>query len=196
MYKFNPFQAPSRYVWKDPDTGYEYVSADKQGLINHIRNYRTQNGLSEIDYLDMSIEDHLCRLPENVGKCSSVPLKRGWFEYVSGGMSLVKNMFYGEKNMVEKSEADRRAVICGACKYNTCPDSDLKAYDQWANSLAIASTGGKKTVVDDKLFNCEVCTCCLKAKVHSKGPFVLDNEQKKKMISVGCWQVEGTVDAR
>lgn len=178
-------------MWIDPDTGHKFVAANKIELIKYIRNYRSQNDLSEIDYLAMSVDDYLCRLPENVGKCEEIQLKRGFFEYASGGMALLKNVFFGEKNMVDQEEAERRAVICELCPYNSFPDESLEGYDQWANGLAVASTGGKRTSKDKELRNCEVCTCCLKAKIWSKGPFKLDESQISKMKEVGCWQIEG-----
>ncbi len=190
MFKFSAFQAPSRYVWKDPDTGREFVADSKIELLNHIRQYRAQNDLSEIEYLDMAVDDYLCQLPENVGKCEKVVLKRGWFQYVSGGLNLVKNVFYGEKNMVDQYEAERRADICVSCPNNFFPDRN--DFTIWADSLAVASTGGKKTSKDKLLGNCDACSCTLKAKVHQKGPFKLSKEVESKM-PLFCWQLQDRV---
>lgn len=187
MLKFNPFQAPVRYVFVDPDTGREFVGKTKEDLVVHIRNYRTQNELDEIDYLDMAIDDYLCRLPENAGKCGEMELKRGWFEWSTGAFNVIKNVFFGDKNIVDQSEAERRSKICLGCPYNIFPDRDN--FIKFADGLAEAQTQGRKVSEHEKLGSCEVCTCSLRSKVFFKGPFLLRQAQKDKMKAVGCWQV-------
>ena len=187
--KLLPYAAPRRFIFIDPDTGYKYRAANKKDLFVQILNYRAQNRLEPIEALDLVLEHYWCTLPENAGSCETVKLKRGFMQTVQGGVALIKNFFYGEENMVGQEEADRRAKICIKCPHNFNPDKYF--YEQWADEVAENSTFGKKSAHYGELFNCEVCTCPLRAKVFYKGPFVLNDEQKQKMKEVGCWQTEG-----
>lgn len=188
MLKFISFQGPSSLYFKDPDTGQEFKAHTKPELVKLIRNYRAQNNLEEIDYLSLALDDYLCRQSENAGKCAEINLKRGFFEYVSGGMALLKNVFYGSKNMVDQVTAEERASVCVKCPYNTIPAEE--GFEAYTNRLAEAMTGGRKVSVHGDLGECAVCFCCMRAKVFSKGPFKLSEEDRGKMAEVGCWQVK------
>lgn len=190
MYKFLPTESPHDWYFIDPDTGREYRAASKRALFSLILNYREQNRLPTIEQLNDVLENFLCSLPENAGKCHEYQLSRGFDSYVKGGIALVQNLFFGEKNIVADEEAERRAHICIKCPQNVFPDKDL--FVKWSDNLAFHSTGGKKVSVHNGLGNCGCCTCPLKAKVFHKGPFKLTEKEEKciKDTTVPCWQLE------
>lgn len=185
MLQLRPFIAPKRYVFVDPNSKHLYKAATKEDLILQIEGYRSQNRLPKIEALHLVLENYWCSLPENTGLCQEMKLKRGVLEYVQGGVALVRNYFYGEKNMVDQVDADVRASTCVKCPHNTFPDRG--AFITWSDELAEASTGGRKSILHDRLGNCEVCTCCLKAKVWFKGPFKLKKSVNEK-LPIFCWQ--------
>lgn len=187
MRRFLPHFGASRYIFTDPDTGREYTAPNFRKLIQQIHNYREQNQLEPIPYIETVVENYICSLPENAGKCDNIKLKRGILSYLKGGIALLENIFYGEENMVSPEVAEKRALICIKCPYNSFPDKG--AFIAWADEVAEASTGGKKTSNYDKLGNCIVCSCPLRAKVWYKGTIKLTPEQEKQMSEVGCWQV-------
>ena len=133
--------------------------------------------------MDQVLENYWCGLPENAGKCSVVNLSRGWYHYLKGGIALLENMFFGEKNMVSQEEADARGSVCIECPFNVFPDRD--AFIQWSDEIAEASTGGKRSKHHDELGNCEICTCPLRAKVWNKDAKMTEKESEKAPDF--CW---------
>jgi hypothetical protein len=188
MLSFKPFESSSIWQFPDPDSGRMHIGKTRAELVQNITGYRAQNNLEPIVRLDLVLNHYLCSLPINVGKCIQEPLKRGFMQYMKGGLALVQQLFYGEKNMVDKEEADRRGAICADCPSNVKIDD---GYIKWADDLALHTIGDKKSSYHDKLFNCEACSCPLRCKVFYKGPFVLSVEevQKMKAAKKDCWQL-------
>lgn len=184
MQKLTAFAAPARYVFRDPDTKYEYLATSKAALVNHITNYRVQNRLKPIEHLDAVLENYWCGLPENLGRCEPLKLKRGLLSYVKGGVGLLETVLM--KHIVSSEEAEARAKICAGCPLNVFPDKD--GFIKWSDAIAEAATGGKKTTLDEQLGNCSVCSCTLKAKVWFGGKLRLKPEERKQMLEVNCWQ--------
>lgn len=107
--------------------------------------------------------------------------------YIKGGISLIKNIYYGDKNMVSEAVADKRSTICAECPFNVFPDKG--AFLKWSDDIAEGSTGGKRSVNHDLLGSCEICTCPLKAKVWYKAPdgrYMTDKELAQAPSY--CWQ--------
>lgn len=187
---FKPLDSPVTWKLPDPDTGYLHTGRSLSELVKFIVSYRSQNGLKEIAHLDIVISNYLCSLPENVGKCKSIKIKRGILQYLKGGVALLENIFYGEANMVPQEEADRRAAICVDCPCNVFPDRGT--FLQWTDDMALHAVGDRKSTYHDKLGSCEGCTCVLKSKIFFKGHFKLSKDEEDKMqeCSAGkCWQL-------
>lgn len=184
MQKLIPFAAPARFVFLDPDTKHEYSAPSKEELIRHIEGYRTQNRLKPIESLAVILENYWCGLPENMGKCAQLPLRRGLLSYVKGGVALIENILM--KKMVSVEEAEARAKICLSCPHNVFPDKD--AFVKWSDELAENATGGRRVSAHEQLGNCDVCTCTLKAKVWFGGTLRLTGAERQKMKAVNCWQ--------
>jgi len=184
--KFRPFQTSADWEFKDPDTGRVHKTATQEELIKLIVSYRAQNGLDEIENLNLVLENYLCNMPLNEGKCSSFfPLKRGFIATVKGGVALLKSMMY--KSFVSQEVADGRSNICRTCPYNVFPDKG--PFIKWSDTVAEGAVGNRKSKYHDELGNCEVCTCPLRAKVFYDGEIKLPDDQQEVMRKVGCWQV-------
>ena len=132
--KFKPFKTPYRWIFVDPDTQRAYSALTKKELFNQIINYRDQNKLAPIQALEHVIENYLCSLPENASNCEPEKLKRGWMSFIKGGVAVLENIFYGEKNMVSQEEADRRSEICLQCPNNVFPDRG--GFVKWTDEVA------------------------------------------------------------
>lgn len=184
--KFASFKGPKSFIFKDPDTGYEFNAPTRKALIRHIVSYRAQNGLEEIESLNSVLENYWCHLPENCGACIDAPFKRGFLEYLKGGISLVKQMAY--KSFASQELADKRAEICIGCKYNVFPDKGF--FIKWSDDIAQESVGNRRSKHHKKLGNCGVCSCVLRAKVFFMGNPQLTSTQIKQMNDVNCWQPE------
>ena len=184
--RFLPFCAASSWWFTDPDTGQGFQAVDKPDLIKQILAYREQNGLPEIYMLSEVIDNFLCGLPENRGKCGkNEKLQRNLWTTLKGGILLIKNVLIGVT--VPQAVADVRSEKCLNCPHNVNPDKGK--YDKWADRLAEASVPGKKSKFHNQIANCEVCTCPLRVKVWTYGPFGNTKEQEAQMRKVGCWQI-------
>lgn len=186
MRTFIPSEGPTRYSFKDPDTGYMYHAHTKQALMSRILAYREQNELEFIPNLSLVIDNYLCSLPENSGKCMEAKLRRSLMSYIKGGIALLMDVAYYKQ--VSKEEAGYRARQCIECPHNVFPDKD--AYLVWADDIAERATGGKKSEYYDLLGNCAVCSCPLRAKVWYGGDVSLSAEEEKQMKEVNCWQLK------
>lgn len=185
--KFRPFFGPSRYVWKDPDTGREFQEASKKELIERITAYRDQNNLEKIENISFVLENFWCSQIENRGKC--VPTEtpgRTFMGYFKGGVALLKNMAY--QSYVHQSVADRRADICVKCPHNKFHDHG--PFVAWSNQMAVASVGSRRSSRHDELAECAICQCPLRSKVWYSGSIELEPEWIEPMEKAGCWQLE------
>lgn len=182
---FNQFNSPKRFIFKDPDNQSKvYEGVSYQDLYAKIRGYRSQNEMSEIPYLETVVENYLCRLPENVGKCvPRPPLKRGLIPTIKGGIALIQNLMYSK--FVSQEVADERALICVSCPKNVFPDKG--PFLRWSDEIAELSVGKRRAKDHDRLGNCEVCSCPLRAKVWYTGPFKFTRRQISKFPDF-CWQ--------
>lgn len=184
-----PSAAPKHYVFIDPDTRRKFTAASKQELAKSIVAYRAQNGLAPIKHLDIVLDHYWATLPENAHNAEQAPpLQRGLLAYLKGGMALVDNIWYGEKNMVDQRVANERANQCSTCRFNVFPDKG--PFMAWADMIADNSIGDRKTPYDSKLGNCAVCSCVIRAKVHWGKEISLSNEEVSKMRTVACWQLK------
>lgn len=187
--KFKPLEAPDRYFFVDPDTGRRFQAYTKDAIVKQIVSYRAQNELEPLEYLGVVIDAYMCSLPEFKHKCEqSEPFSRDFFGYIQGGIALIKNVFYGDKHMVNQIVADSRADQCVKCKFNVFPDKG--PFLKWSDNIAEASTHGRKSRHYNDLGNCEVCSCPLKAKVWYKGSSDFCEEEVKKFKEVNCWQLK------
>jgi len=188
MLQFNPFETSSFWEFPDPDTQYLHKASSREDLVKRIVAYRAANHLEDIERLDLVIDHYLCGHPKNTGKCKDIPLKRGFLQYLKGGISLIQNLYY--KKFVSKEVAEERALICSSCPCNTFPDSG--PFIEWSDMIALHSVGDRRVIIADKLGSCLACSCVMKAKVWYTGPFNLSDEERDIMAACkkDCWQLK------
>lgn len=192
MFTFRPFESSSVQKLPDPDTGHMHVGTTRAELVSRIMNYRSQNALPPIERLDLVIDNYLCTLPENAGKCKPLEVRRGLMQYIKGGLVLVQNLMMGKKNIVAETVSRERAAICKECKFNVKAD-ESDNFISWSDEIAYQSLPDD---IDSSahrftLFNCVCCSCPLRVKIWAKGPFPLSKEERAMMESanVQCWQL-------
>jgi hypothetical protein len=187
LLKFRPFNTSLVWKFQDPDTRFHYSADSRENLVRLIVQYRANNQLPPIERLDLVLENYLCRLPQNAGKCCARgKLQRGLYTFLKGGLVLVQNLLYDKT--VDDEVANERAKQCVACPLNVFPDKG--PFVKWADRIAEASVGPKTTAYNDKLGSCAACTCVLKAKVWYAGTLTLSKEEKGMMEAVNCWQLK------
>lgn len=181
--KLKSFEAPQLYSFTDPDTGYHYQAANQEKLVQHIVAYRAQNGLEPLEALGAVLQNYWCAQPENKGRCEHYVLKRGFLQTLKGGIALLTNFMY--EKFVSQEEAERRAKICLDCPHNI--KFKKGKFNGWADSVAEASVGDRKTPYDKDLGNCAICSCLLKSKIFYGDKIELDQDELEQMPDF-CWQ--------
>lgn len=173
-----------RYVF--PEDGYAATGTTYDGWMTEAAMHAQANNLKGPDPADM--EEQLCRtLPP--GWCNyddpnrpRALLSLGW-EDVMGALNTFKNWIAGGVRVVEQGEADRRALVCAHCYFNTHVSGCAAC-----QKLVAEVVGQLKTKYDFALKSCAVCKCVLRAKVHF--PYeTLDRENEKlqELYPDHCW---------
>lgn len=184
MLKLRPFRTFPRWEFLDPDTQYYHRAPDRDTLLARVNNYRQQNDLEPIINLNDVVENYMCGKKYNIGLCEpNKTLSRSLLTYIKGGVALLKSIAYN--SFVSQEEADRRALICIKCPKNIFPDK--KRFVEWADKLAEATVGDRKSAHHDKLGNCEVCSCCMRSKIFYDGKLDFTPKEYKQFPSF-CWQ--------
>lgn len=186
---FRAFEGPYKWELPDPDNTHRiHQGKDLKELVQNIVRYRSQNRLPEIDSLDIVISTYLCGLPENCGKCEEIALKRGFLQYLKGGIALVRSVVFEE--YVTQEVADARAAMCKDCSANVFYDKG--AFIKWSDDIAEASVGDRKCASHNEIGNCVGCSCCLRAKVWYGGKIDLTTTEATimKNFNRNCWQLK------
>ena len=188
FHKFRPMEASASFEFTNPETGRKFIAPDMGTLVRRVAQYRADNQLPDIPQLKSVIENYLCHLPCNVGKCEPYQLKRGLMQYLKGGIALLSNLWL--KNPVPLEEADRRSAICSTCVVNVFPDKG--PFIKWADEIAEQTVGDKRSKHHDELGNCACCSCPLRAKIWHRPPFNLTESDAACMQAANprCWQLE------
>lgn len=186
--RLRAFEAPSYYVFKDPDTAFVYTARSREELVRSILSYREQNNLPPIEALNVVLENYWCGLPENNGKCQEhTTLNRSLMGYIRGGIALLQNMAF--PSFATQDEADVRSEQCANCPYNSFPDRG--PFLKWSDEVAVSCVGERKSKRHNDLGNCSVCTCPLRSKVFWNKPLEkFDDEQLVQLRKVNCWQLK------
>lgn len=162
-----PYGGEWRY--RDPNSNQWIHGNSWDMLIDRIRAHRKANDFPIGLDFEKEIENQLCI--NHPDECEAfdkrVPRNRrlGVGDILRGTQVMIQHRKAGSP-LVDKAEADRRAAICVACKYNvdfTRPCSGLCGE---LRDLVTSIVGGKGTPHDDKLKSCNICHCVLAASVH------------------------------
>jgi hypothetical protein len=177
-----------RYVF--PEDGYVATGTTYDGWMAQAKAHAHANGLAEPDPADM--ENQLClTLPPDWCLFDNPNRRRAsvsldWDDVVSA-LNVFKGWLGSGMQTVSQTEADRRALICSRCFYNTRVTGC-----SGCQRLVGEVVGRLKTKYDFALSSCAVCKCVLKAKVH----FGLDalqkeNDKLQELYPDFCWNKKG-----
>lgn len=186
--KFSILNSPADWHFKNPEDKFIIKGKDLKEVASKVRMYRAQNQFEPLEYLESVIENYLCMLPRNQGSCERMlPLKRGLYTSLRGGIAIVLQMMYN--SFATQEVADARALICVGCKLNTFPDKT--AFVTWADSIAQQTVGDRRSKYHEEIGNCSGCTCLLRSKVFFDGKIKLKLGQESEMrdASKNCWQL-------
>lgn len=187
--KPKPFLGFQVIRFVDPDTRFKFQGTSIQGICQHIRTYRSQNNLPELEFLEDVVVNYNCMLKENLGVCepSPTPLRRGLIQTIRGGIALIQNLMYS--SFAPQNVADVRSEICKNCTLNSFPDKTK--FVKWSDDLALQTIGDRKSKYHDELGTCLGCSCPLRCKVFYNGTISLEKVEQDTMRKANpkCWQL-------
>ena len=183
-----------RYVF--PEDGYAAVGTTYDAWILEAGMHAQANGLQAPD--PFAMEEQLCKtLPS--GWCNyddpsrpRVLASLGW-EDVVGALNTFKEWLHSGRLRVDRSEADRRALICSRCYFNVHVSGCAGC-----QRLISEVVGQLRTSSDHALKSCAVCKCVLKAMVHLRVEDLRKTASQKDLyLQVGhCWLNPGSENYR
>lgn len=184
---------PIGYVYQEEHDGetYRFQASTRFDLLARLRQwYRTKEKEWPGDKeMEARIEDYICQLVPS-GFCKGGPSKPRVPFLSSSSIRdasrlLISGLKQGRKILVDKTEADRRALICANCPANLHGICTSCMGTEFQSIFRALLTRGASTKYDSVLDTCSVCGCLLKAKVHIS----LDELAKlsKKTYPENCW---------
>lgn len=185
--KFKNFNHPKTFKFPDPDTKRLFTGTSVKDLATQVSGYRKQNELEELEYLEATITNYLCHLPEHKGLCEPYRQpNRTIFQYMRGGIAVLKNIAY--KRFASQEVADERSEICANCPLNEFPNKGH--FITWIDEIAVLSIGERKSKRHNDLGVCGGCSCPMRAKVFYADRIKLTKDQAETMSKVpNCWQL-------
>lgn len=193
---FNPLRGPcppDGYRWKDPLDGWESHAWDYPTWVEQAEKHFRCNDRAIPPDLGEQMQEQLClTLPP--GWCNyddparpRVTTQLDWNDVLRGA-SRFSDLLAGGVQLVDKAEAERRALICSRCYLNVQMSgcSGCQAAVQALSHLFPA------TKYDFALRSCAACHCNLRAKVHFPME-ILDKEtlQVQQLYPEHCWLRKG-----
>lgn len=178
---------PPLYAFKDEqDPANEFTDPDLQMLIMRIIQFRHENNLPDIPYIQnvvlhytmMSNPDYLPHIEWYTPNHEvTVSVK----QYALSALAYVKAATHSPDNvLVDAEEAERRAAICVNCPRNIPKINGRTKHDpSFAQSRFAQLAQGRTTSLDGMLNLCGVCTCMLTAKIHFTQEFIEDATQQE-----------------
>ena len=185
---------PGGWRYVDPDTGFEYDRPYRSfaDLVDHVRRYRSFNGLPRLHQLRFLVEDWLCSQPDMDSYCREFRPPRSLEQFISGARAAVKVILKGDESYTSQDIAEARAEICVKCRHNKFSKVQSRL-EYYTNKYIKAVVGDRNTSLDEKLFTCEVCTCPLRPKVHISQAIIEESltKRERRLLAMGVLDVEG-----
>lgn len=183
---------PDGYRWVCPEDGWTSHAWDYQTWVDQAVAHLQANQRIVPSDLGEQMQEQLCKtLPP--GWCQyddpnrPRPSTTIYWEDVANGGKILANWLKQVMRTVEKSEAERRALICSRCYLN------VNVQGCGACHAAVdLLTKNLSTKYDFALKSCAACKCLLRAKVHCPND-VLDKESDfvQSMYPDFCWRKKG-----
>ena len=179
---------PDGYRYVFPEDGYTAHAWCYTDWINEAVNHLRANNREVPDDLAAQMEEQLCQGLEP-GWCSydsderpRPNLSLGWNDVV-GALETFGNWIKNGCRFVDKTEADRRALICSRCYLNT-----MVSGCAGCKKIVAEVIGNRTSKYDFALKACGVCKCVLRAKIWFPIK-TLDTETEKlqQMYPAHCW---------
>ena len=180
----------------DPATGVASFGLDFGMLVSNMSQVRRSNGVPIGIEFEDEVEQWCCR--DNPAACTEsdpdVPTRRNLtLADVINGTKVMAAFKLAGSPIVDRTEAERRAVICKACPFNQIFSKPCAGICQELRDVVTSIVGAQGTQYDGYLNACSICGCFLMAAIwlpldiQCKG---VSDQMKRRFANVatGCWK--------
>ncbi len=179
----------------DPATGLELIANTFESLMLRVHESRKANGIPVGVGIHEEFESLVCQAYP--AECDNLdptfPRKRTLTltDIIHGTRSML-SIWWQNKPLVSREEAERRARICIACPHNTRFAKSCSGICPELKGVVSSIIDHQGTTYDKDLYSCGVCSCFLQASiwVDQKVQWdVLDENTKLQFDKVpNCWK--------
>jgi hypothetical protein len=161
---------PGGFKYFQKETNHTVEATTWNDLLLAVKKHRQSNGLAIGLLFEQEIEEQLCaRMPPEI--CRHRDYKKvdgvlplSWKQVLNGTLTISHWLVTG-RELVEQTEANARARICGDCYFNRQTSGCAGCSSGKLRGAVEALVGKRKTNYDQYLRACGICGCSLKAKV-------------------------------
>ncbi len=187
------------FVLKLPDRGLVGKATSFSGLCREVRLWRKANGFpiglgltDEIEQAVCQAYPDECHIEDN--RIPDRSRRYSLSHVMQGTMTMIRHKLAGSQ-LVDSSEAERRAAICRNCPNNVSFSKPCSGTCAELKALVNAIVGSRMTKYDEDLKSCQICGCFLSASVWVPLEVQMPSltEQQKAQFeyaaqTVGCWK--------
>lgn len=173
FYRSLPNHTPAEYLFVDENSK-EFRHQDLETIVAQIVQYRFENKLPDIAYLNEAIQTFTLLhddkyIPFREAYTPNVEVPLSVKTLITGAIGYFKAAVAGESAFVELPTAEVRAGVCLNCPYNaTIVNGNTKESPNLAQSKFCALRGTRRVSVEGGLQICAKCTCLNACKVWFK----------------------------
>lgn len=183
-----------------PEKGMVGRGTNFKMLLTKVKEYRKANAVPVGLGLPGEIEREVCmKYPDEcVDTDPRVPpshVRLGLDDITEGTKVMAKFKLAGSP-LVSQEEAERRALTCSKCGFNSSFSKPCSGICQVLKDLAHSLIGNRKTQYDDRLRACRICHCYNSVAVHLPLEFqtsYLSSEQRAQFEyanqEYSCWKI-------
>lgn len=173
---------PPLYSFKDEqEPANEFEDTDLQRLVARIIQFRHENALPDIAYLQNVILHYTMMAHPDYAQhiewyIPDATVNLSVKQYALSALAYVKATTHNPDNVfVDQATAEERATTCLNCPRNVPKVNGRTKDDQGFGQSRFAQLAkDRQTSVDNLLHLCGTCSCLLKAKVHFTQDFIED----------------------
>lgn len=185
---------PGGFQYEDKATGFKVKTRSWRDCKAAVWKYRVANGGDVSPNWEFRLEEEMC-LQNNLQGTDWCHDDERYFPPPGEGIGIgdvfrflksMAKLLAGGMNLVDQSEADRRAAICAECPLNQRVESCYGC--SGVASIVNSIRGNRVTVLDDKLESCAACKCNNRVKVWVPLEAISNDGLN---FPQNCWQRDG-----
>lgn len=186
------------FRYRHVETGHVTEHVARSEWLSQAKAYRRLNNFPIGLNFEKEMEDQLCQtLPP--GWCDQEKEPGYWaksagmvamtLETVKQGTKVLSAWMMSGARHVSRHEANSRAKVCLTCHFNAKVSDCVSCGMEPLNAIVAGIVGGDATEFDNRLHNCQICHCNLRAKVQIPDDILFSKTEPSilERLPEWCW---------